>query len=82
MHSGVAVTQRCSAYQRRTIPKTRSGCRATRCLSNVFIGFYIHIRRTLIKPFDRTKNQTWIDFLNMLPGEAHVINGPWMKVLD
>ncbi len=82
MHAGITIAQCSAADGWRAVPKTgRAGCAAS-CLRDVVIDFQVFIKVTIVEAFYRCQNQTWIQFLNGFPSEAHAVECAWRKVLN
>ncbi len=82
VHSGIAVTQRRPADCRRAIPESCGRGGAAGALRDVVINLEVRVGRTLAEALDRAENEPRVEFLNMLPGEAHPVHRTGREILD
>ena len=82
MHAGIAVAKRRSADRRRAVPESGRRSGAAGALRHVVINLEVRVRRAFAEALDRTENEPRVEFLNMLPGEAHPVHRTGREILD
>ena len=74
MHAGVAVAERRAADRRRAVPKAGRRRGAAGALRDVVVDLDVLIGRAFAESLDRTEDEPRVEFLDVLPAEAHPVH--------
>src|SRR5437899_5217659 len=82
VHAGIGVAKGGCTHRWRTIPEARGGRGPPGALRHVFVDFQVLIVMAITETFYRGYDHAWIEFTDVIPGEAHAVKSARAKIFN